>query len=396
MIRNNNSIQNDDGDRAVVDDSDDPKDNIASSDRVTIKTENTTSEDRIVESIHQHVMESICRDVASNLHEMIKTGAADVIPSSWKLFAGNKMPSRRELYPELYNGSSSDGRIDNDSSEMVDTGKGGDKTDENRDSKPKTRKRMTDGEIESVLDKFAVDLPSSSSSSISPKTSRKRQPLRDMAQEEEERRLLSKIKKRKESNYKDDSEDNEDDVTNGDNDDEDEDDEEFKIDDAEGEDDDDEDMGGTRKKKRTLSSSSATPSTGSTIEQPVSSLLSTASATTANLTTTKATPTATTTSTTNNNNNNNSNHPTVDIWGKTPAKEPKNRLCRCQLCGRLISTSRFASHLDKCMGLSTSRGGASSISASMAGAKNMLMSSSSSMSGVMLTKKTKRGGTLLK
>jgi hypothetical protein len=42
----------------------------------------------------------------------------------------------------------------------------------------------------------------------------------------------------------------------------------------------------------------------------------------------------------------------LDIWGRMPPKEPK-QTCECQLCGRHVSTTRFASHLDKCMGLST-------------------------------------------
>jgi hypothetical protein len=41
-----------------------------------------------------------------------------------------------------------------------------------------------------------------------------------------------------------------------------------------------------------------------------------------------------------------------DIWGRTPPKEPK-QACECNICGRFVSTSRFAPHLDKCMGLST-------------------------------------------
>ena len=45
----------------------------------------------------------------------------------------------------------------------------------------------------------------------------------------------------------------------------------------------------------------------------------------------------------------------LDIWGNMPPKEPK-QTCLCQLCGRHVSASRFAQHLDKCMGLSTARG----------------------------------------
>jgi hypothetical protein len=42
----------------------------------------------------------------------------------------------------------------------------------------------------------------------------------------------------------------------------------------------------------------------------------------------------------------------LDIWGRMPPKEPTHP-CECKLCGRHVSTLRFASHLDKCMGLST-------------------------------------------
>lgn len=47
----------------------------------------------------------------------------------------------------------------------------------------------------------------------------------------------------------------------------------------------------------------------------------------------------------------------LDIWGRMPPKEPK-QTCACRLCGRHVSTLRFAPHLDKCMGLSTARGSA--------------------------------------
>jgi hypothetical protein len=40
-----------------------------------------------------------------------------------------------------------------------------------------------------------------------------------------------------------------------------------------------------------------------------------------------------------------------DIWGKTPLKEDPNRFAVCRICGRHVSTLRFAPHLDKCMGL---------------------------------------------
>jgi hypothetical protein len=41
----------------------------------------------------------------------------------------------------------------------------------------------------------------------------------------------------------------------------------------------------------------------------------------------------------------------LDIWGRIPPREPK-QTCECQVCGRHVSTLRFAPHLDKCMGIS--------------------------------------------
>lgn len=41
---------------------------------------------------------------------------------------------------------------------------------------------------------------------------------------------------------------------------------------------------------------------------------------------------------------------TTDIWGRIPPKEPKTT-ARCPVCSRHVSTSRFAPHLDKCMGI---------------------------------------------
>ena len=45
----------------------------------------------------------------------------------------------------------------------------------------------------------------------------------------------------------------------------------------------------------------------------------------------------------------------LDIWGRIPPKEPKITV-KCQNCGKSVSAIRFAPHLDKCMGLGTSRG----------------------------------------
>lgn len=42
----------------------------------------------------------------------------------------------------------------------------------------------------------------------------------------------------------------------------------------------------------------------------------------------------------------------ADIWGRIPTKEPKF-LVKCSICNRMVNTLRFASHLDKCMGIGT-------------------------------------------
>jgi hypothetical protein len=44
----------------------------------------------------------------------------------------------------------------------------------------------------------------------------------------------------------------------------------------------------------------------------------------------------------------------TDIYGRTPGKEPKYTIA-CPNCGRHLSSSRLAIHLEKCMGLSSSR-----------------------------------------
>lgn len=54
-----------------------------------------------------------------------------------------------------------------------------------------------------------------------------------------------------------------------------------------------------------------------------------------------------------------SNKPKTDIYGRIPLKEPKYPIS-CPTCSRNISVSRFAAHLEKCLGISgRSLGGAS-------------------------------------
>lgn len=51
----------------------------------------------------------------------------------------------------------------------------------------------------------------------------------------------------------------------------------------------------------------------------------------------------------------------VDAWGRVP---PKDVLTTCKLCSKTLSATRFAAHLDKCLGIGNTRSGHSSRSAS--------------------------------
>jgi hypothetical protein len=52
-----------------------------------------------------------------------------------------------------------------------------------------------------------------------------------------------------------------------------------------------------------------------------------------------------------------------DIWGRIPSKEPKY-LVTCSICKRSVAASRFAPHLDKCMGLGVGARSASAAASS--------------------------------
>ena len=301
--------------------------NNGSSSSSSSSSKDKDKEDRIVESIYRYLIESICKDVAANMHELIKTGANDEIPSSWQLFSGPNLPNRRELYPELYNSNNSRG----DSGESI----------------------VTDDEIQQQLEKYAVDLPSASSSSALMKILSKSFPHieRNGLVEEE---LISSTKSRTSYKDSDDDDDNTNDDDEDDDDEDDDDDEEYKIeedDDDDIEDDDEEsdyiESTEVNKKKRRSLSSLSNPS--------VDAVMSAVSANENNDNNDND----------NSNDNDKSNEIGVDIWGKRPLKEPRDQFVRCRLCDRLVSTSRFANHLDKCMGLSMARGGGCSISSSI-------------------------------
>lgn len=61
----------------------------------------------------------------------------------------------------------------------------------------------------------------------------------------------------------------------------------------------------------------------------------------------------------------------TDIWGNTPLKEPPEMIS-CSVCSQKINTLRFASHLDKCLGLGNTTRAASSNSRSSSSAANKM------------------------
>ena len=121
-------------------------------------------------------------------------------------------------------------------------------------------------------------------------------------------------------------------------------------------------------KKRSLSQVQPQPSSAT----PTDGGLPTTTSTTKDQT---ALPTETSSSSSNNNKG--------DIWGRNPPKEPKTA-CECKVCGRSVSVSRFAQHLDKCLQLGNTRerGAAQSSSSSSAGGMIMTTTTTSAAAAV--------------
>jgi len=204
-------------------------------------------EERILQSLYDHVLRSVVVSYASSMHEMIKTGQ---FPASEL----QTPSSRQEIFPDLYRGKSTE-------------------------------------EIQALLQEFGTEQM--------PSLCTNKRKLRQVA---EAIASTDEVIKEKVAEEEDEDE----------GDDNDDDDEDFKADDNDVEDEAEE------KQDTTKSTSIPTITTnGGTQSQEV-----------------EQQPHG------------------VDIWGRIPPKEPKQPVL-CTLCGRHISTSRFASHLEKCMGIST-------------------------------------------
>lgn len=219
-----------------------PSDEPSSSDEVQ-------KEDRIIQSIYDHVLNSVVVTYASNMHEMIKTGgiATSELGTSF---------SRPEIYPDLYAGK-------------------------------------TPEEVQSILEAYATEEIQNNCHS-----KKRKLPSTVAAQGD-----VGEEAKEKEEEDEDDAGDDDDD-----------DDEDFKDDENDVDDDDDEDE--KSKGEPTMKKDDAAGMPAAAVHPPEQQ------------------------------------PPEVDIWGRIPPKEPKQPV-QCTLCGRHISTTRFASHLEKCMGIST-------------------------------------------
>jgi Sgf11 (transcriptional regulation protein) len=215
-------------------------------------SQNDEGEERVLQSIYDHVLRSVVVNYASNMHELIKTGGI----SASELQTPS---SRHETFPDLYRGKSPE-------------------------------------EVQSLLDEYATEqIPSRQF-----RKRKLRQPDKHGDSDEEIKVKLEEAE-----------EEGEDEAVEDDDDDED-----FKDDDDDEVDDDEEEKQGTAK-STPREDPSPTVATGTTQSNELEQ-----------------------------------QPPGVDIWGRIPPKEPKHPV-ECTLCGRHISTSRFASHLEKCMGISS-------------------------------------------
>jgi Sgf11 (transcriptional regulation protein) len=374
-------------------------------------------EDMVIDAVYKDLIHSVCVDVASNMHKLIKTHGMLPPPGRLLVPATNTtsllrtleritgISARRELYPDLYAGTTteyhqqSNSNASSSRNEIVAEDEVGAETkimqyeqdidgygDKFTAENPMIAVRKSDDEIKELLRLNAVETPvsdllegrlkrpllsTSRSSSSSDAVTNAGNGNGDSAAatavattstaakiakidtsggkktvvNDDENQSNNKTK------FKPDPTSDEDD-TNDDGDDDDDD--EYKLEDDE--DDGDDDEAALLKKKK--SKSSAT----------ISSTKSDGGDGTTTTATTTPNPTSVSTDTTANGGphaapgastiiptdiEDSANIVTPDIWGNYPPKEPKDFFCVCQLCNRQIATSRFASHLDKCMGLST-------------------------------------------
>lgn len=265
----------------------------------------SSSRDRIAESIYEHLVTSVCIDFASNMHRILKTGK-DNIPLTTTTSLAATASAPENLQESLTAGVNASLRPSvNNSFECI-------VAHTRQQLYPELYKEKNEGEVMETLHKYAVDLPDGTS-----QTRKRRWDAGAAADSDGE---------------------NDDDNDDGNGDpkphnkkkrkigdaDDDGDDEDYRLE----EDKDDDEMEGQPGPKR-----SSPPATFAAEIAPSSDAAPSSSGET-----TRTGP---------------GGIRVLDIWGNHPPKEPVGVTCRCGTCNRRISVSRFASHLDKCMGLST-------------------------------------------
>jgi len=236
-------------------------------------------EERILQSIYDHLLKSVVVSYASNMHEMIKTGQINAASEL------QTPSSRQESFPNLYHGK-------------------------------------TPEEIQSLLEKYATEeisnrrsnkrkLPPGGGPERSNSSNTPGIVVAEVGTKEEE------IKLEGEDDEEEDGDDNDDS------------DEDFKDEENE----DDNEIRGAGKQKDSTTTKMTTSSTTTTAGNGGGPVQQQQSSSQEQLEQ-QQTPAG------------------VDIWGRIPSKEASQPV-DCTLCGRQIGSSRFASHLEKCMGIST-------------------------------------------
>jgi hypothetical protein len=268
---------------------------VAASNNSSRVTQSMSSHDRIAESIYEHIVSSVCIDFASNMHQSLKTGQNFHLMPSLAQAEGTPTVKQRSISEE--NIIAFEDAVSHTRQQLY----------------PQLYDKMSKKEVMDVLRKYAVDVPNDTTQirkrSILSLGSYAATPTYGDVEndDDDERKVKDHTKKKRKIGDEND-----------------EDDEDYQL---EEEKDDDE--------------AEHPPSSNvlSNTENKISSKIS-CTETTAPMSSGETT-------------NGAKSAIQMDIWGNHPSKEPTNITCRCRLCGRHVSTSRFASHLDKCMGLST-------------------------------------------
>lgn len=288
-----------------------------------VEGEISSSSDKIAESVYNHLISSVCIDFASNMHHLLKTGQGESMLAAG-LFENVAKSTASDLQQntalEKSTAKIPKSATETASSTGVSLDVLGSLVQSRRQLYPELYGEKNPSEILNTLHQYAVDLPDGSHKTRSSWTTLKWSEGdgggvdadamdSDGGEDDDGAEKLSNNKKKKRKI----GDENDDD-----------DDEDYQL---ENDKDDGDDNDVVLKVEKASNDSSFKQENGTPQENVPSEISATDNAGTEGT--------------------------MMDIWGNRPPKEPTGILCKCRLCGRLVSTSRFASHLDKCMGIST-------------------------------------------